>query len=134
LLLKLGQAYFTGKRFVGSVTKENERWLHGKYLLNQAPIAFARRIKPGSRFTPYRIAAPAKVAERDVALGPPARKKVLPVAITLLALDKRAAHEDYAIAVNEFKWFRGISSCRREPEQRSEQRDKTGFSQKASPR
>ena len=57
----------------------------------------------GARAAERRVAGPGEIAERDVAIRKRRREPRLDVAVIYLALEKRVAHEQHAVAIAEFE-------------------------------
>ena len=108
----LRQAGRAVEGFVAAVAENDDGRLEGKDVVLERLEAVGPRAEAGAGVAPNVVAAPAEVAEGDVAVGPAAGQGRLPVAVALFAFDQRGADEDDAVAVLQLERFGGESGRR----------------------
>src|SRR5262249_14344174 len=90
----------------------------------QAVEPLVRRVEPGARNAQRSIGAPAKVAERHIAVGEMRRGQMLDEAEIALSLDERVTQEHDAIAIAQFEGVRGLRRGGYRREKRGHQSDR----------
>ncbi len=119
LRVKRFQPGVTRERLVEAVGQKDHGRLEGVDMFDEQLIAVGRSAKPARASPPNGVAAPAEIAELDVAAWITTGEHRLPIAVALLAFDHRRADQHDAVAVFQLERF-GASNERKKRKQPNE--------------